>query len=59
MKIDRILWQNAAMAELADAPDLESGAFGVWVRVPLAAPENRQISKGTCRFLVMFAIVGK
>ena len=28
------------MAELADAPDLGSGAYGVGVRVPLAAPYN-------------------
>ncbi len=26
------------MAELADAPDLESGVFDVWVQIPLSAP---------------------
>ncbi len=33
------------MAELADAPDLGSGAFGVGVRVPLAAPKNEKPAK--------------
>jgi hypothetical protein len=29
---------NAGVAELADAPDLGSGAFGVGVRAPSPAP---------------------
>ena len=40
--------QYAGVAELADAPDLESGAPRVWVRVPPPAPHfkrhNQQIS---------------
>ena len=37
------------MAELADAPDLGSGAFGVGVQVPLAAPDPPQAEYGRKR----------
>lgn len=42
----------AGVAELADAPDLGSGAFGVGVRVPSPAPlVNVDNYFGSCLFL--------
>lgn len=42
----------AGVAELADAPDLGSGAFGVGVRVPSPAPlVNLDNYFGSCLFL--------
>ena len=43
---------DAGVAELADAPDLGSGAFGVGVRVPSPAPlVNVDNYFGSCLFL--------
>ena len=38
----------AEVAKLVDAPDLGSGAFGVWVRVPPSAVSTRFILHFSC-----------
>ena len=44
---------NAAMAELADAPDLGSGVTDVGVRVPLAAPSESNPNRWVALFLFL------